>query len=97
MALSKEELDPSYSLKLKVNGSPDTNFLKLLLSRLEKMTGMKFATKNLKIFLMEQPFTETDLETLPLKVKHMNIIHSAEGFFYSLKGLTTRFHLNTTT
>jgi len=92
MALTNEELETTYSLKSKVNGEVDINFMKILLGRLEKMTGMRFSTRtrNPQIFLLEQPFNETDLETLPLRVKHMNIVNFAEGFFYSLKGMTTR-------
>ena len=57
------------------------------------MTGMRFSYRirsNIKLYMSALPFNETDLETLPLKVKHMNIVNIAEGFFYSLKGLTTR-------
>ncbi len=82
LALTKEEEATEYSLK---RSGPDTNFLRLLLGRLEKMMGIRFASRiktNPHIFLSDQPFNETDLETLPLRVKHMNIVNTAEGTRY---------------
>ena len=41
-------------------------------------------------FHSEIPFDYTDLENIGERVKHMNIVAHAQGFFYHLKGLATR-------
>eukprot|EP01116_Phalansterium_solitarium_P015791 TRINITY_DN3523_c0_g1_i5.p1 TRINITY_DN3523_c0_g1~~TRINITY_DN3523_c0_g1_i5.p1 ORF type:complete len:415 (+),score=117.56 TRINITY_DN3523_c0_g1_i5:261-1505(+) len=70
----------------------DTNFLLLLLQRFVKMTGIAFSSRimNEALFSMPQPFTDTDLETLPLTIKHLNVINFAEGFFLHMRGLEWR-------
>ena len=93
MAFSAEELGDKVSLKPRGSDNlVDINFLSLLFYRFSKITGMKFSqrSQNPSIFYLLQPFNDTDLMELPMKVKFPNIIHFAEGFFYEVKGLTSR-------
>eukprot|EP00028_Trichosphaerium_sp_Am-I-7-wt_P009830 CAMPEP_0168531082 /NCGR_PEP_ID=MMETSP0405-20121227/15165_1 /TAXON_ID=498012 /ORGANISM="Trichosphaerium sp, Strain Am-I-7 wt" /LENGTH=203 /DNA_ID=CAMNT_0008555675 /DNA_START=51 /DNA_END=658 /DNA_ORIENTATION=+ len=41
-------------------------------------------------FGSEEPFDDTDLEEIGERVKHMNIIAHAQGFFYHIKGMGIR-------
>lgn len=54
--------------------------------------GAKFSTRvsNPQIFTQPQPFNDTDLVELPMTVKFSGIIHFAEGFYFHMKGLTSR-------
>lgn len=63
----------NFDLKPKEGVEIDGNFLGLLLSRLCRLLGMKFAANvnNPIIFNMAVPFSDTDLKSLPLRVKHM--------------------------
>jgi len=59
------------------------------------MTALQFSTRLSKdleehrnnwLSRGEQPFDDTDLKEIGLRVKHMNIITHAEGYFFKLKG-----------
>ena len=43
----------------------------------------------------ETPFDDTDLESIGERVKHMNIVAHAQGYFYHLKGLSLRVDVHT--
>lgn len=40
--------------------------------------------QNGSLFVGEAPLTDIDLERMPLRVKHMNVVHYAEGFFFHI-------------
>jgi len=56
------------------------------------MMGMTwgFGPSRTSNFLTDKPFDDTDLEAIGERVKHMNIIAHAHGYFYHLKGLAIR-------
>lgn len=72
-ALTKEESSSTYMLKPRIGKQLDLNFLSLVFMRLQKLVGMKLDPRcgNPLIFNSEAPFYDTDLETLPIRVKHM--------------------------
>eukprot|EP01119_Soliformovum_irregulare_P021321 TRINITY_DN7074_c0_g1_i2.p1 TRINITY_DN7074_c0_g1~~TRINITY_DN7074_c0_g1_i2.p1 ORF type:complete len:833 (+),score=208.66 TRINITY_DN7074_c0_g1_i2:91-2589(+) len=93
LALTNEESEIDYPLKPRLpSGEIDANFLSCVLRRFEKLVGMRLSprTQNPEVFFTQTPFFDTDLDTLPLRVKHMNIINFAEGFFFEFEGLTHR-------
>jgi len=67
----------------------DQDFMAFLFDRVRKMMNMRFSSR-LFNFNLQQPFDDTDLESIGERVKHMNIVAHAEGFFYHMKGLTNR-------
>ena len=52
--------------------------------------GFQFANTRELDFNSAHPIDDTDLENIGERVKHMNIIAHAQGFYYHIKGLTNR-------
>jgi hypothetical protein len=91
-ALTEEEAAPEFNLKLRMgtwSGAISIDFLTQVFERVKKMLGLQFNHRQFN-FLAEQPFDDTDLESIGERVKHMNIIAHAQGFFYHVKGLVAR-------
>eukprot|EP01118_Nematostelium_gracile_P006177 TRINITY_DN1987_c0_g1_i1.p1 TRINITY_DN1987_c0_g1~~TRINITY_DN1987_c0_g1_i1.p1 ORF type:complete len:887 (+),score=181.40 TRINITY_DN1987_c0_g1_i1:68-2728(+) len=92
LSLKPKEADSNHIFKPRVFGEIDTNFMQTLLMRIQKLTGIGFSNRinNPAIFNLEKPFFDTDLEVMPLRIKHMNVVNFAEGFFFEYEGLTKR-------
>jgi len=83
-SLSPQEDSDSFTLKPK-NGKT----MMLLFERIKKIMGLKFIKREYN-FNLESQFDDTDLENIGERVKHMNIIAHAQGFFYHIKGMGCR-------
>eukprot|EP01103_Thecamoeba_quadrilineata_P017072 TRINITY_DN5918_c0_g1_i1.p1 TRINITY_DN5918_c0_g1~~TRINITY_DN5918_c0_g1_i1.p1 ORF type:complete len:585 (+),score=95.88 TRINITY_DN5918_c0_g1_i1:3-1757(+) len=95
--LSRKEAEAGYALKciLDLLSDERVDGKLMLFKNIRKMTGLHFSTRLLKDFEEnrnawlsrgEQPFDDTDLKEIGLRVKHMNIIAHAEGVFFKVKG-----------
>lgn len=90
--LSEEESQPSFHLKVRVKGTDelDVKFLSRVFERVVKMMGLQFSQSRIYIFTTEKPFNDADLESIGERVKQMNIMAHAQGFFYQVNGLLNR-------
>jgi len=95
-ALSEEEEQQDFPLKCLLDVFSDIRIdgKLLLFNRLQKFCGLKFThrlneeftnNKNCWVSRGEQPLDDTDLEEVGLRVKHMNIVTYAQGYFLHLK------------
>eukprot|EP01130_Rhizamoeba_saxonica_P016324 TRINITY_DN7530_c0_g1_i1.p1 TRINITY_DN7530_c0_g1~~TRINITY_DN7530_c0_g1_i1.p1 ORF type:complete len:885 (-),score=187.58 TRINITY_DN7530_c0_g1_i1:58-2367(-) len=89
--LNEEEQQETFHLKLRnEDGELDNGFLEAVLERVRRMMGMTLSTLRNTDFNLDTPFDDTDIENIGLRVKHMNIISHAQGYFYHVKGLANR-------
>lgn len=89
--LSEQELEESYPLKVRTKeGELDDTFINRVFERVQKMMGLQFAQSRSFNFHTEKPFNDADLESIGERVKQMNIISHAQGFFYQINGLLSR-------
>lgn len=73
----------------KVSDMIDQTFIHCLFEKVRKMMALAFTNRQYN-FNLEQPFDDTDLDGIGERVKHMNIMAHAQGFFYHMKGLINR-------
>lgn len=71
------------------SGPIKLSFVKHVFNRVRNMMGLEFVPRTF-LFTSERPFDDTDLESIGERVKHMNIVAHAQGFFYHIKGLSCR-------
>eukprot|EP00029_Vermamoeba_vermiformis_P008493 TRINITY_DN3992_c0_g1_i1.p1 TRINITY_DN3992_c0_g1~~TRINITY_DN3992_c0_g1_i1.p1 ORF type:complete len:924 (-),score=198.60 TRINITY_DN3992_c0_g1_i1:32-2803(-) len=74
---------------VKVSDVVDQKFMNCLFEKVRKMMALGFTNRQYN-FNLEQPFDDTDLDAIGERVKHMNIMAHAQGFFYHMKGLINR-------
>ena len=87
-ASKDHDLKPRVELR-KGGDVVDQTFMICLFEKVRKMMALAFTTRQYN-FNLEQPFDDTDLDTIGERVKHMNIMAHAQGFFYHMKGLINR-------
>lgn len=75
--------------EMKVTNVIDQKFMNCLFEKVRKMMALGFTNRQYN-FNLEQPFDDTDLDAIGERVKHMNIMAHAQGFFYHMKGLINR-------
>lgn len=80
---------PSAAAAASAAGPVKLDFVRSVFHRVRSMMGLVFVPRTF-LFTLDKPFDDTDLESIGERVKHMNIVAHAQGFFYHIKGLSCR-------